>query len=50
LIKFILAVLALIVFGLSFWADHKWRQWMKMRNLHLDRGRPNNLPPDSHRR
>jgi len=29
--KLTLAILALVVFALSFWADHKWRQWMKTR-------------------
>jgi hypothetical protein len=29
--KLILAMLVLLVFALSFWADHKWRQWMKAR-------------------
>ena len=30
--KFFLPILVLLVFALSFWADHKWRQWMKTRN------------------
>jgi len=29
--KIALAILALIVFALSLWADYKWRQWMKTR-------------------
>jgi len=29
--KLALAILALVVFALSLWADHKWRQWMKTR-------------------
>jgi hypothetical protein len=29
--KLALAILALVVFALSLWADHKGRQWMKTR-------------------
>lgn len=29
--KLFLAIVVLVVFALSFWADHKWRQWMKTR-------------------
>jgi hypothetical protein len=44
--KLLLPILVLLVFALSFWADHKWRQWMKTRrSSHLD---PNH--PDSNRR
>ena len=33
--KLALAILALVVFALSFVADYKWRQWMsKRRNDH----------------
>ena len=30
--KITLAILALVVFALSLWADYKWRQWLKSRN------------------
>lgn len=30
--KLFLAILVLVVFVLSLWADHKWRQWMKRRS------------------
>jgi hypothetical protein len=33
--KLALAILALIVFGLSLLADYKWRQWMKKRHPQL---------------
>jgi len=29
--KLLLAIVVLVVFALSYWADHKWRQWMKSR-------------------
>ena len=43
--KLLLSILVLLVFALSFWADHKWRQWMKTRrtsdNDSLDSNRHN---------
>jgi hypothetical protein len=46
--KLALAILALIVFALSFWADYKWRQWMKTRRSSSD---PHDraFPPDPDR-
>jgi hypothetical protein len=42
--KILLAILVLIVFVLSFVADHKWRQWMaKRRGEGNDRARHNDL-------
>lgn len=39
----LLAILVLVVFALSFWADRKWRQWMKARQQsHSDQ------PPSNH--
>lgn len=35
-----LAILALIVFALSFLADYKWRQWMTRRRAEHDPTRP----------
>ena len=29
--KFVLAILVLVVFALSFVADYKWRKWMNKR-------------------
>ncbi|WP_162601440.1 hypothetical protein [Occallatibacter savannae] len=41
--KLLLPILVLVVFALSFWADHKWRQWMKTRQRsHPDQ--PHNDP------
>jgi hypothetical protein len=37
-----LAILALIVFALSLWADYKWRQWLKSRH----ETRPDQPPPN----
>jgi hypothetical protein len=34
--KLTLAILALIVFALSFVADYKWRQWMNKRRADHD--------------
>jgi len=39
--KFVLAIVVLIAFALSFVADYKWRQWMAKR-------RPNHDPEQSH--
>ena len=39
--KLALAILALIVFALSFLADYKWRQWMARRRTEHDPTRPN---------
>lgn len=30
--KLALAIVVLVVFALSLWADHKWRQWIKKRD------------------
>ena len=35
--KFVLAIVVLIVFALSFVADYKWRQWMAKRRNDRDR-------------
>jgi hypothetical protein len=35
--KFVLAILVLVVFALSFVADYKWRQWMTKRRADQDR-------------
>lgn len=32
-----LAILALVVFALSFFADYKWRQWIARRRQDHDR-------------
>lgn len=40
--KLALAILALIVFALSFVADYKWRQWMAKRRADQAPGRPPN--------
>lgn len=34
--KLTLAILALVVFALSFAADYKWRQWMNKRRADHD--------------
>jgi hypothetical protein len=34
--KLALAILALVVFALSFVADYKWRQWMNKRRVDHD--------------
>jgi hypothetical protein len=44
--KLLIAILVLVVFAVSFWADHKWRQWMKTR----DQSHSNQLPDDPTRR
>jgi hypothetical protein len=44
--KLLLAILVLVVFAVSFWADHKWRQWMKTRG----QSRSDQLPHDPSRR
>ncbi|WP_348264022.1 hypothetical protein P8935_05690 [Telmatobacter sp. DSM 110680] len=36
--KFLLAIVVLIVFALSFVADYKWRQWMAKRRADQDPG------------
>lgn len=38
--KLALAILALVVFALSFFADYKWRQWMAQRRAEHDSSRP----------
>lgn len=38
--KLLLAILALIVFALSFVADYKWRQWMAKRRADHNADRP----------
>ena len=39
--KYALAILALVVFALSFVADYKWRQWMARRRAdQIDPTRP----------
>ncbi len=45
--KLALAILALVVFALSFVADYKWRQWMAKRRTGL---RPNQSPGANHHR
>jgi hypothetical protein len=45
--KIALAILALVVFALSLWADYKWRQWMKKRNSEHSTFPPES--PDAHR-
>ena len=42
--KLTLAILALIVFALSLWADYKWRQWMKSRRNTLPDQPPRDIP------
>ena len=45
--NYALAILVLLVFALSFWADHKWRQWMKThRAPHSDTTHPDSITPD----
>jgi len=34
--KFVLAIVVLIAFALSFVADYKWRQWMAKRRANQD--------------
>ena len=52
--KLALAILALIVFGLSLLADYKWRQWMKKRHAptldpqHSDPAQPPHSDPTRH--
>ena len=42
----LLAIIVLLVFALSFWADHKWRQWMKTRrSSHSDPTDPGSNRP-----
>lgn len=43
--KLTLAILALVVFALSFVADYKWRQWMAKRRANHD---PNQSPGANH--
>ena len=38
--KFALAILALVVFALSFVADYKWRTWMNKRRADHDAAHP----------
>ena len=38
--KLALAILALVVFALSFVADYKWRQWMAKRRTDLHPSQP----------
>ena len=38
--KLALAILALVVFALSFVADYKWRQWMAKRRADHDAAQP----------
>jgi hypothetical protein len=38
--KLALAILALVVFALSFVADYKWRQWMARRRADHDPSQP----------
>jgi hypothetical protein len=38
--KLALAILALVVFVLSFVADYKWRQWMARRRAQDDPAQP----------
>ncbi len=45
--KLALAILALVVFALSFAADYKWRQWMAKRRADHDQT-PSSTP--DHRR
>ena len=45
--KLVLAILALVVFALSFVADYKWRQWMAKRRGDHD---PARAPDTVHRR
>lgn len=45
--KLVLAILALVVFALSFVADHKWRQWMAKRRGDHDQAQ---APDAGHRR
>ena len=40
--KFVLAIVVLIVFALSFVADYKWRQWMAKRRAGQDPGQSRN--------
>jgi hypothetical protein len=48
--KFALAILALVVFALSFVADYKWRQWMAKRRSNRDQFEGSNpQPPHGHR-
>lgn len=37
--KFLLAILVLVVFALSFVADYKWRAWMNKRRADHDAAR-----------
>ena len=48
--KLLLAILVLIVFALSFWADYRWRQWMKSRRSSSDSHSPNPTPTDPQNR
>ena len=43
--KFVLAILALVVFALSFVADYKWRQWMARRSSDRNPTEPSNPRP-----
>jgi hypothetical protein len=47
--KLALAILALVVFALSLFADYKWRRWMAQRRAEHDSSRPgdSNHPPHS---
>jgi hypothetical protein len=40
--KLALAIVALIVFALSFVADHKWRKWISQRRA--ERDNPDHTP------
>jgi len=45
--KFVLAILALVVFALSFVADYKWRAWMNKRRAGHEAAHPS---PSDHPR
>jgi hypothetical protein len=47
--KLVLAILALVVFALSFVADYKWRQWMSRRRDDQDPSTSNLRPPRENR-
>jgi hypothetical protein len=43
--KLALAILAFVVFALSFVADYKWRQWMNKRRADHDAAGHDRPPP-----
>ena len=46
--KFLLAILVLLVFALSFVADYKWRKWMAQRRAQ-NPDQPRSDPSPNHR-